>query len=39
LRKPKAGDLKHLVASLLPAPLYRSLVDRVTRRRSVRIEG
>ncbi|MFO7541334.1 MAG: glycosyltransferase [Thiobacillus sp.] len=35
----KAGDLKHLVASLLPAPLYRSLVDRVTRRRSVRIEG
>jgi hypothetical protein len=23
----KAGDLKHLVASLLPAPLYRKLVD------------
>lgn len=35
----KAGDFKHLVASLLPAPLYRSLVDRVTRRRSVRVEG
>ena len=35
----KAGDLKHLVASLLPAPLYRSLVDFVTRRRSARIEG
>ena len=33
----KAGDLKHLVASLLPAPLYRNLVDFVTRRRSVRI--
>ncbi len=32
----KAGDFKHLVASLLPAPLYRSLVDRVTRRRSDR---
>jgi glycosyltransferase involved in cell wall biosynthesis len=30
----RAGDLKHLVASLLPAPLYRSLVDFVTRRRS-----
>lgn len=30
----KASDLKHLVASLLPAPLYRSLVDFVTRRRS-----
>ncbi|MBT9590928.1 MAG: glycosyltransferase [Thiobacillus sp.] len=35
----KAGDFKHLVASLLPAPLYRNLVDRVTRRRSVRIGG
>ena len=35
----KAGDLKHLVASLLPAPLYRNLVDFVTRRRSARIEG
>lgn len=33
----KAGDLKHLIASLLPAPLYRNLVDFVTRRRSVRI--
>jgi hypothetical protein len=32
----KAGDLKHLVASLLPAPLYRNLVDFVTRRRSAR---
>lgn len=31
-----AGDLKHLVASLLPAPLYRNLVDFVTRRRSER---
>jgi glycosyltransferase involved in cell wall biosynthesis len=35
----RAGDLKHLVASLLPAPLYRSLVDLVTRRRSTRFEG
>ena len=35
----KAGDLKHLVASLLPAPLYRNLVDFVTRRRSAHIEG
>lgn len=35
----KAGDLKHLVASLLPAPLYRGLVDLVTRRRSARITG
>jgi len=35
----KAGDLKHLVASLLPAPLYRNLVDFVTRRRSARITG
>jgi glycosyltransferase involved in cell wall biosynthesis len=33
----KAGDLKHLVASLLPAPLYRNLVDFVTRRRSARV--
>jgi glycosyltransferase involved in cell wall biosynthesis len=33
----KAGDLKHLIASLLPAPLYRDLVDFVTRRRSARI--
>ena len=32
----KAGDLKHLVASLLPAPIYRNLVDFITRRRSVR---
>lgn len=38
LRKTEwqASDLKHLLASLLPAPLYRSLVDRVTRRRGVR---
>lgn len=35
----KAGDLKHLIASLLPAPLYRNLVDFVTRRRSARFEG
>jgi glycosyltransferase involved in cell wall biosynthesis len=35
----KAGDLKHLLASLLPAPLYRSLVDFVTHRRSARFEG
>jgi glycosyltransferase involved in cell wall biosynthesis len=35
----KADDLKHLVASLLPAPLYRNLVDLVTRRRSARFEG
>jgi glycosyltransferase involved in cell wall biosynthesis len=35
----KVGDLKHLLASLLPAPLYRNLVDFVTRRRSVRVEG
>jgi glycosyltransferase involved in cell wall biosynthesis len=34
----KVGDLKHLVASLLPAPLYRNLVDFITRRRSGRIE-
>ncbi len=33
----KTGDLKHLVASLLPAPLYRNLVNLVTRRRSTRI--
>lgn len=30
----EASDLKHLVASLLPAPLYRNLVDFVTQRRS-----
>ncbi len=30
----QAGDLKHLIASLLPAPLYRMLVDAVARRRS-----
>jgi glycosyltransferase involved in cell wall biosynthesis len=35
----KTGDLKHLVASLLPAPLYRGLVDSITRRRSARFEG
>lgn len=35
----QAGDLKHLVASLLPALLYRGLVDLVTRRRSARFEG
>jgi len=35
----KAGDLKHLVASLLPASLYRGLVDSITRRRSARFEG
>ncbi len=34
----KVGDLKHLVASLLPAPLYRNLVNFVTRRRSARLE-
>lgn len=34
----KAVDLKHLLASLLPAPLYVSLVNFVTRRRSVRTE-
>jgi hypothetical protein len=33
----KTADLKHLLASLLPAPLYRNLVDLVTRRRSARI--
>ena len=33
----KAGDLKHLIASLLPAPLYRNLVDFVTRRRSAHV--
>ncbi len=32
----KAGDLKHLVASLLPAGAYRHLVDFVTHRRSAR---
>jgi len=36
-RRLETGDLKHLIASLLPAPLYRNLVDLVTRRRSVRI--
>lgn len=35
----KAGDLKHLLASLLPAPLYRNLVDLVTRRRSARLDS
>ena len=35
----KAVDLKHLLASLLPAPLYRNLVNLVTRRRSTRITG
>ena len=35
----KAGDLKHLIASLLPAPLYRNLVDFVTRRRSAHFQG
>ncbi|MHB1187327.1 glycosyltransferase family 2 protein [Thiobacillus sp.] len=35
----KAGDLKHLVASLLPAPLYRNLVDFITRRRSAHFQG
>jgi len=35
----KAGDLKHLLASLLPALLYRNLVDFITHRRSARIEG
>ncbi len=33
----KASDLKHLIASLLPAPLYRNLVDLVTRRRSAHL--
>jgi len=32
-------DLKHLLASLLPAPLYRNLVDFVTRRRSAHFQG
>ena len=31
----KAGDLKHLVASLLPALLYQNLVNLVTRRRTI----
>ena len=35
----KASDLKHLVASLLPAALYRNLVDFVTQRRSARLDG
>jgi glycosyltransferase involved in cell wall biosynthesis len=35
----KAGDFKHLIASLLPAPLYRNLVDFITHRRSSRFEG
>jgi len=35
----KAGDLKHLLASLLPAMPYRMLVDFITQRRSARIEG
>jgi glycosyltransferase involved in cell wall biosynthesis len=35
----KAGDLKHLLASLLPVTLYRNLVDFITRRRSARFEG
>lgn len=35
----KAGDFKHLVASLLPAPLYRNLINFITRRRSVRFGG
>jgi glycosyltransferase involved in cell wall biosynthesis len=35
----QAGDLKHLVASLLPAPLYRGVVDLVTWRRRTRFEG
>ena len=34
----KAGDLKHLLASLLPATPYRMLVDFITQRRSARIE-
>jgi len=40
LRKAEwdASDIKHLLASLLPAPLYRGLVNVVTRRRSVRTE-
>ncbi len=35
----KVADLKHLFASLLPAPLYRNLVNCVTHRNSVRIGG
>ena len=35
----KAGDLKHLIASLLPATLYRSLGDFVTHRRSANFHG
>jgi hypothetical protein len=35
----KAGDLKHLIASLLHAPLYRNLVDFVSQRRRARIES
>lgn len=38
LRKAEWGpsDIKHLLASLLPLPLYQRLVDRVTRRRGTR---
>lgn len=35
----KAGDLKHLLASLLPATAYRMLVDTVTGRRGAQAEG
>lgn len=35
----RLDDLKHLIPSLLPAPLYRNLVDSVTRRRSARLDG
>jgi glycosyltransferase involved in cell wall biosynthesis len=35
----KAGDFKHLIASLLPASLYRNLVDFITHRRSARFGG
>lgn len=34
----KAGDLKHLLASLLPAAPYQMLVDAVTRRRHARFQ-
>jgi len=36
-RPTEAGDLKHLIASLLPATLYRNLVDFITHRRSAHI--
>lgn len=35
----KMGDLKHLLASLLPATPYRGLVDLVTRRHRAHLDG